>query len=155
MEIGEEKRRKSQGREVACRFCGAHFDEMLPKCPYCDSTNIKGAEAQYMDRLEDVRSDMADLSQVPARETRKEFKKQTKFILIVVGIIVGGLLLLAGVEVIFGKPFEERDKQADYVWQQENFPTFDELYEQERYEELAGVEFLFCHNSRYYDRRIL
>lgn len=76
---------KPKNGEIACKFCGAHFDEMLPKCPYCESTNIKGAQAQYMERLEDVRSDMEGLAQIPVQETKKEIKKQTKFILIIEG----------------------------------------------------------------------
>lgn len=124
-------------KNIICQFCGAEFDEMLPKCPYCDSTNIKGAEAEYMDKLEDVRSDMEDLAQVPMQETKKELKKQTKLILIVVIAIVALLLVLVAVELAYDKIyFGERDKQADYVWQQENYPILDELYEQENYDEL-------------------
>lgn len=128
-----------RGKIIECGSCGAHFDEMLPKCPYCGTASIKGAEAEYMDKLEDVRSDMEDLSAVPAEETKKELKKQTKFVLIVVGIILGMLLLLFSIEVFFSYREDKRDRQADYIWQQENFPIFDELYEQGRYDEVVEL----------------
>ncbi|MBQ6697103.1 MAG: hypothetical protein IJN16_10415 [Lachnospiraceae bacterium] len=121
---------------MQCKSCGAHFDEMLPKCPYCGSMSIKGAEAEYMDKLEDIREDMEDLSAVPIQETKKELKKQTKFVFIIVGVILGLALLLVLVELIFGYRSDKRDRQADYLWQQENFPILDELYEQKNYEEL-------------------
>ncbi len=128
----EAKSRKLKGKEMVCQFCGAHFEEMLPKCPYCDSTNIKGAEAQYMDKLEDVRTDMEELAQIPAQETKRELKKQTKLVLIVIGLILGVFLLLVGIELILSRGFDKskQEKQEDYLWKQEKLKTFDEVYEQ-------------------------
>lgn len=128
-----------KGKIIECASCGAHFDELLPKCPYCGSMSIKGAQAEYMEKLEDVRSDMEDLTAVPMQETKKELKKQTKFVLIIIGCIVGLLLFLVVLELVLGYSGSKRDHQADYIWQQENFPILDELYEQERYDELLEM----------------
>ena len=39
-------------KQVICSSCGAKFRQSLPKCPYCDTLNYKGAEAEYMGRLQ-------------------------------------------------------------------------------------------------------
>ncbi len=132
------ERKSARKKTIECKFCGAKFPEMSPSCPYCGNTNIKGAEAEYMNQLEGIRADMSDLNNVPLNETKKEIKKQTKFVLIVVGIILGLFLLLVLFELLFGYKEEKRDHQADYIWKQENFPLLDELYEQGRYEELVA-----------------
>ncbi len=126
----------SKVKLMECKSCGAQFDEMLPACPYCGTMSIKGAQAEYMEKLEDIRSDVEELGSVPAEVTKKEIKKQTKIILWALGIC--GALLLVGViiEVIFGYKPQERDDKADYLWLQENVPVLNELYEQEQYEEL-------------------
>ncbi len=134
-----EKKLDMRAGKIECNFCGAWFDEKLPACPYCGSTNIKGAEAEYMDKLEDIREDMEDLGSVPLQETKKALKKQTIFVLAAIGTIIGFFICLILIEVLFGYKEEERDPKADYLWQQENFPILDELYEQEKYEELAEL----------------
>lgn len=126
----------SKVKLIECKSCGAQFDEMLPACPYCGTMSIKGAEAQYMDKLEDIREDMEDLTNIPVEETKKAVKKQTKFVLIIIGVILGFFAFLVAIELIFGYKAPKRDRQADFIWQQENFPTFDELYEQEKDGEL-------------------
>lgn len=134
--MSEGEANASKVKLMECKSCGAHFDEMLPACPYCGTMSIKGAEAEYMDKLEDIREDMEDLIAVPVMETKKALKKQTKFVLIVIGVILGLFLLLVLVELIFGYHAPKRDRQADFAWQQETFPVLDELYEQENYNEL-------------------
>ncbi len=120
----------SKVKLMECKSCGAHFDEMLPACPYCGTMSIKGAEAEYMGKLENIREDMQDLTTVPMEETKKAMKKQTKFVLIIIGVMLGLFVVLLLIEFVFGYKAPERDRQADFLWQQENFPPFDELYEQ-------------------------
>lgn len=126
----------SKVKLIECKSCGAHFDEMLPACPYCGTMSIKGAEAQYMDKLEDIREDMEDLTNIPVVETKKAIKKQTKFVLIIIGVLLGVFAFFVAIELIFGYKEPQRDRQADFAWQQENFPMFDELYEQQKDGEL-------------------
>ncbi len=134
--MSELKSMSPRGKMIFCPSCAAKFDEMLPKCPYCGTMSIKGAEAEYMEKLENIREDMEDLSAVPIQETKKELKKQTKFVIIIIGVMVGLLLAVGVIELIFGYHPKERDKQADFLWQQENYPILNELYEQKNYEEL-------------------
>jgi len=132
---------EAQKKKKICEFCGAEFDEMLSKCPYCDSTNLKGAEAEYMDKLEDVRSDMEELAQMPAEETKKEFKKQTKFILLIIGIMLAVFLGLIGFEFLLSSGLDKskQEKQEEYLWKQENMSAFDEAYEQGNDEKLMEM----------------
>ena len=125
-----------------CPYCAAEYDDTLPKCPFCGTMNYKGAEAEYLEKLEDVRSDMEDLGSVPEEETKKEFAKQGKFLkrlLLIFGIIV---LLAIGL-MLWSDRDTKRDAQADYLWKQTNYPIFDEMYENEEYEELAEI----CHQA--------
>lgn len=133
---------------IECKSCGAHFDEMLPACPYCGTMSIKGAEAEYMDKLEDIREDMEDLTAVPVEETKKALKKQTRFVLMIIGVILGLFVLLILIEVFLGYKAPERDRKADFAWQQENYPILDELYEQEKYEELLSRYYQACEEDK-------
>ena len=51
-------------KKIICSSCGAEFEDTLPKCPYCGSLNYKGAEAEYLGKLESMRQDMHDIGQV-------------------------------------------------------------------------------------------
>lgn len=134
----QKKQNTQSGRTVMiiCPSCGGEFEDTLPKCPYCDTLHIKGAEAEYMEKLEDVREDMAQLGDVPKAETKKEMKKQGKFLGKILAV-VAVLTLLPVILLALGNREEERDLQADYLWKQENFPIMDDLYAQGKYDELC------------------
>lgn len=120
---------------VHCESCGAEFEDVLPKCPYCGMIHIKGAEAEYWNQLKKVREDLEELKDIPEEEIKKEVKKQGGLIgkvLVVVGIII---VVLGGL-VYWMNGRYERDNKADYLWKQENFPIMDQMYEEEDYEAL-------------------
>lgn len=48
----------------------------MPKCPFCDSLLVQGAEQEYMDKLHRVRRDMEDLKQIPEETVKQELKNQ-------------------------------------------------------------------------------
>ena len=68
-------------KKIICSSCGAEFEDTLPKCPYCGSLNYKGAEAEYLGKLESMRQDMQQLEQVPEKELKKKLKKKQKFVI--------------------------------------------------------------------------
>lgn len=83
---------------VICGSCGAEFDKNIVKCPYCGSTNIKGAEREYMEKLEDVREDMGELESVPLEELQDTVKRQGRFlkkVIITILAIVAAAVLIA------------------------------------------------------------
>lgn len=128
--------------KIICTSCGGEFEDNLPKCPFCGSMNLSGAEAEYMDKLDDVREDMEELEDTPIEETRKEIRKQGRFLkktFLVIAVILVGLIVIWGIhEKLYSR--YDRDAKADYLWQKENFPMMDQLYQERKYDEL--VEFL-------------
>lgn len=127
-------------KQMVCGFCGGHLPEKLTKCPYCGSTNIKGAESEYMEKLETVKTELEDLADIPVQETKKAAKKMGR-LLVIAGIVIAVILisLFAISNFLFNAPMEERDPKADYSWEMENFPKWDELYEQGKDMELADT----------------
>lgn len=123
--------------EKTCESCAGKYDDMLPECPYCGSINYKGAEAEYLEQLEDVREDMENLKEVPAEEIKKEFGKQGRFLSKVFVITAIVLLVLIALYLLRQVDWDPgRDKKADYLWKQENYPIMDQLYENGDYEAL-------------------
>lgn len=125
-------------KQVICSSCGAKFRQSLPKCPYCDTLNYKGAEAEYMGRLQNLRGEVERLGDIPEQETRKELKKlkPVLFILLLIAVVVAGIV---GLKEFLQRDEFETDSKEDIVWQKEMFPIFDELYNQEDYEKLLEL----------------
>lgn len=125
-----------ESKKIVCKSCGAEFEDTLPKCPFCETFNYKGAEAEYFEKLEDIRENVEELGLVPGAETKKEIRKQGKFlkwIFLVLGLVVAAMLFL----FFWVEREEKRDPQADYLWKKQNYPVMDELYEQAKYAELV------------------
>lgn len=128
-------------KKKECPFCGGKYKDTLPACPYCGTMNYKGAEAQYLNKLENVRTDMEALGSIPEQETRAEFKRQGRFLvkaLIICGVVAvlavaGGILF----NIIIDGP--RRDPQAEYRWKQINYPIYDEAYAAGDYEQLLEL----------------
>lgn len=124
--------------KITCKFCAAEFDEMAAKCPYCGSTNYKGAEAEYFEKLEDVRDNMEELEDVPEEEAKKEFRKQGKFlktIFIVLGVLIAIYIGLS----IWTDYSIKRDEKTNFLWRQQNIPAMNELYDQGKYSEMLDI----------------
>ena len=66
------------GKTICCGNCGGSYDDELPKCPYCGSIHISGAEKEYMEKLEDVREELEELDEVPVKELHAVVKKTSR-----------------------------------------------------------------------------
>ncbi len=126
------------GKMVVCDSCGAEFEENLAKCPYCGSMNVKGAEREYMEKLEDVQDDMEELEDAPLDELNDTVKKQGRFLLKVflVVLAVVGILALA---FFFMERRYQWDPKAEYAWQQEYYPRLNQLYEEGDYDGMVDL----------------
>lgn len=83
---------------VRCLSCGAQFKHTEPKCPYCGTIYVPGAETAYMNHLDDIRDEMEDLNDLALSGTGAEFKrvlKKTGIALIIVIAAIAGLFALA------------------------------------------------------------
>ncbi len=121
---------------ITCNSCGGRFEDTLPKCPYCDTMNYKGAEAEYLEELEKLRSDMEELGDYSEEEIKKEIRKQGKFLrrtLICCCVVVAVVLFLFWQK----ENTDKKNRQADYTWKKENYPLMEEMYEAEQYEKLV------------------
>ena len=139
-------------KKIVCSSCGAEFDDTLPKCPYCGSLNYKGAEAEYLGKLEGMRQDMQQLEQVPERELKEKLKKKRKFVVKI--FIVAAVLAAVFAVIMFfrGRYIEQRDAKADYQWQKENFPILDRLYQERDLEALMDFYEQAVEENRTIDR---
>lgn len=122
--------------KIVCVYCGGEYEDNLTKCPYCDSTNIKGAEAAYMEQLEEVRSDLEDLTEVPVQETKVAARRLAKSLIVVLAFILFFGLVCAGV-IYWMQHRHDRDVRKDYLWQAQNYPVMQEMYDAGKYDELA------------------
>ena len=123
-------------KKIICSSCGAEFDDTLSKCPYCGSLNYKGAEAEYLGKLEGMRQDMQQLEQVPETELKKKIRKKKKFVFKILIIIAVLAAVLAAI-VFRARYIEPRDAKEDYQWEKENFPILDHLYQEQDFEGLT------------------
>ena len=129
---------RTDGSLVHCRTCGAEFSTDLPNCPYCGTMYLPAAEEAYMDKLEGVRSNLEQLSDLPAAESRKHFRRLMKKVLIAAAVLL--VLILAGQSIRFWK--ERRDtaaEKAETLWQREGFARMDEARSAGDYDRLLAL----------------
>ena len=138
-------------KKIICSSCGAEFEDTLPKCPYCGSLNYKGAEAEYLGKLESMRQDMQQLEQVPEKELKKKLKKKQKFVIKLL-ILLAALAAILAVIVFRVQYIEPRDARADYLWEKENFPILDRLYQEKDLEALMDFYEQAVEENRTIDR---
>lgn len=118
---------------MICPSCGAKIDGDSPKCPYCETINLPGAQQAYMDKLEDIREDMEQLKDMPGQETKRALKHQGKKLLVIVGVlivIVGALWLL----ITASERGDSQAQRQEVLWLQEHKLQWDEWYEEEQYD---------------------
>ena len=127
----------SSGEEIVlCKNCGAEFSSSLPNCPYCGRMYLPAAEDAYMGKLEDMRTDLQDLADLPARESRKHFRTLLRKLLIPV-IVLALILLTVGVIRLVKERKEALAEREEILWQRTGFAEMDELYSAGDYDALA------------------
>ena len=139
--------------KLICENCGAPFDAKEPKCPNCGFISYPGAEEKFMQDLEEVHEDLAEVVEEQAGEYKKELSKQTKKTVLICSIVAVIVLLFFGAFVLINYLMEKHfqsdyDPKTEMLWERENYPKLDELYEQGKYEEIVEFE-----NSLYDNRK--
>lgn len=125
-----------------CSSCGGKFDDTLAKCPFCGTLNIPAAEDEYMEKLEDVREDLADLQAVPTQEVKAAIGRSGKFVKrVVIVVLIMAVIVVAAVVgfnwwVNYDLATGTEMTTEEYLWREENYPKWDTLYEEGKYEEL-------------------
>lgn len=125
-------------KTMICQFCAAEFEEDLVKCPYCGSTNIVAAEAEYMKKLEDIREDVEEIREIPKAEVHKVVKKQKgifKLSLIIVSIYLAIMLVVSLCRWAFAI-YNGRQELHEMVQRREIYEQLDQLFDEGKYEEV-------------------
>ena len=84
--------RQTEERMI-CSNCGAEFDGNEPKCPYCGQLAPSGAERAHMEKLRALEQATEELGEIPEELYRQDLRRQSKRLLIIVGIAAGVVLL--------------------------------------------------------------
>ncbi len=118
---------EEKGGLIRCANCGAEFDAALPRCPYCGRMNVPAAEDEYMDHLEDIRTDLDDLEGLAGRKARERLKISARKILLTVLVLLAAAGLILFVRIRADRA-EAEASRAEYLWQRDAFTRLDELY---------------------------
>lgn len=138
--------------KIFCENCGAAFDAGEPKCPHCGFISYPGAEEKYMKDLETVEDNLEDVVIDQKKAYKRELSKQVKktiLLFIIAAVIVLTIIgIIAGISKLVDYSYRsDYDAKKELLWEKENFPKLDKLFEEGNYE--AIIEF---QNALYEDR---
>lgn len=116
-----------------CGSCGAKLTEKDARCPFCGTINPLGAEAEYMEKLEDIREDTEDLADTTREEYGKQLKHHSgfaiKIFLVLFFICLFFFFLTHGCSHLI-EQHEKKELRDEIAFRNEYFPRLDELYSQ-------------------------
>lgn len=145
----------SDNNTIICSNCGAEIPADAAVCPYCGAINEKGSEKQYMNKLEDIREDVEELSDDAAVSYKAEMKKSTRIFIVTVSVIAAAVLLLFAFKYIRERMAigvqSDSDLKEQMAWERENFPKLDELYEKKDYKSIIKYLDDPDHGTAFYD----
>ena len=129
---------------IICPNCGAEIENDVTKCPYCGYINIESAEKKYLDELDDIKEDLAQVDKEPVKALRSGLSKGVRVILVTVGV----LLALAIVYVVL-LLYETRNKPKIFMSAEDEAHAsaykviagkqLEEAYEEKDIEQLAVI----------------
>ena len=99
---------------VNCSSCGAQFPASKIRCPYCGTAYEPAAEEEYMEKLEDIRT---ELDQHKTDADKSTVKSLVRAILIFV-VVVAILLLLglaANMLPNLGSRARQRENKEEFM----------------------------------------
>ena len=123
---------------IICRSCGADYSAKLPNCPYCGTMNLPAAEQAYMNKLENMRSDLEGLGGLAGRQAKKGFRSMRRKLLIAAMLLCLAAALLYGLHLRREKAETQREK-AEFLWQRTAFAEMDAYYASGDYESLLQL----------------
>ena len=113
-----------------CGNCGGEITEKDAYCPYCGVMNVRAAETEYMEKLEDIRENTEKLGDEGGRHTKKEVRRVGRLAVIIfaiVAVLVLGLFVFSWAmdHFFYGNGRDARDEAA---FKEKYFPKLEELY---------------------------
>lgn len=123
---------------VICENCGAEFGIHEPTCPFCGHINPIGAEEQYMQKMQDIKTNLAEVDDQQIDAIKEEARKGTKIVwitMIVIAVIAAVLFLAYSLYVrAMTKHFDnlglyESDPVEIAKWNDVHLEDLDAMYE--------------------------
>ena len=116
---------------MECGNCGAEITEKDAYCPYCGVMNVRAAETEYMEKLEDIRENTEKLGDDGGRHTKKEVRRVGRLAVIIFAIVAVLVLGLFAFSWAMDNVFigSGRDARNEAAFKEKYFPKLDELYE--------------------------
>lgn len=150
----------TQAKKIICSQCGAVIPPGEAECPYCGSAYAPEAERAYMRKLHQVRRDLDKVGNTGAVESRREIGRLRRRIVRILAVI----LVIYG--VLYGlfrymEQKESRENRREYLWQQEEIPKLNAMFEAGEYDDLidafrrAGDEGHSLYEWEHYDFCVL
>ncbi|MCR5702940.1 MAG: hypothetical protein K6G76_12470 [Lachnospiraceae bacterium] len=84
--------KQNNKKMVLCENCGAEFDVSLVRCPYCGSGYAPAEEDEYMDKMEDIRTELESHTDDADEKLKKGIGK-TLLVGIIMLVVIASLLL--------------------------------------------------------------
>ncbi len=135
---------------MICTNCGAHFDDQLPKCPYCGAFHYEGAKKEYMGKLEDLKEDLDELHEtVPemyTTELKNQGKRVRKILLIIAAIFAAFILLFMVSSFLLDSSFSRNEKEV-LLFTKEAYPIMDAYYEAEDFDGMLSFYYDSIQNN--------
>lgn len=139
---------------MICPNCGGEHAEWVQKCPYCGSVNELGDERVYMEHMESIRARLDKVDEEGEEYYQRNVNTSVKTLGKRIGKIVLAVLLLVAVFVAFKKFQESRysdRSMKELLWQKEEFPKLDALYEAGDYDGIIAAYYEENSDFGYYD----
>lgn len=124
--------------EISCSSCGAHYDINLLKCPYCGELNYKQAEKEYMQDLNETKSNLKDLANAPFISTILLFRSfLISYAIFTVVIIIIVTTTIQGDKA--SQAAKNRNAKNDYLEAVSIYEQYDQLYQVGKYKDLVEL----------------
>ena len=94
--------------KVICSSCGAQFPAGKVRCPYCGTAYEPAAEEEYMDKLEQVRTDLEGYKVNAAKTTGKALAKA-----VIVFAVVVLVVLILGIGIFLLPEMMRRQREQE------------------------------------------
>ncbi len=113
---------------ITCKNCGAEYDEVLDRCPYCGQENEVKSEQKYATKLRHLETERKGLPFLPKRIVNMVGNTLFKVILLAVVVIVAGVFIMTGI----GKLRDRREQEKE----DKNVQVMEQMLQDRDYEEL-------------------
>lgn len=139
---------------MKCSNCGGDFEENEEKCPYCGELNYKGAKQKHIRKLQNTKSDLGKLKEIPGSVCRKQTIIWLLLSCFIVSISFFSFFVpYKLVEKAESKKVQqlEEENYERILWQDEHFPKFDTWYQKKEYDKILQAYESANESAIYYD----